>query len=228
MTGALRSETLQHGRTALALHTLKRAPGRRLLLLHALRGSSADWGDDVLAWPGDVYALDFSGHGESDWLLGRGYAPEVFVAETDVAIARLESSEPLCVAGAGVGAYVALLVTAARSDRVAATLLLPGAGLEGGGALPEEIGEDARAEWREEVAAPPRAGGQESPDPLVRRCARDVRPAYYALAFARAAPPLWIAGVDEEPPWLAVAREHARAQIAPAETREALRTLAAA
>lgn len=228
MRGALDTETLHHGRVALALHTLKRARGPKLLLLHALHGSSGDWGEEALAWPGDVHALDFSGHGESDWLRGRGYAPEVYVAEADMAIARLESAGPLHLAGAGVGAYVALLITGARADRVAATLLLPGPGFAGGGALPGEAGEEAGAEWRREVSAPPRAPGEPGPDPLVGRCARDVRPAYYVEEFARAAPRLLVGPVAEEPVWLTVTRQHGRTERAPSETRDALQALAAA
>ena len=226
MKGALQCETLTHGRVALALHRLKRDPGPELLVLHALQGSSADWHETARAWPGSVSALDFSGHGESDWLPGRGYCPEVYVAEADAALARIESASSLYLAGEGIGAYVALLLAGARADRVTASLLLPGAGFHGGGTLPAEVSDEAQRHWQDEISAPPRIPGDSSPDPLVQRCARDVRPDYYVEEFARAAGPLRIATVGEEPHWLAVARQHGRAEYAGADPRQALRALA--
>jgi len=223
---SLARETLHHGRVALALHALKREPGPQLLVLHALHGSSADWHPAAMAWPGTVAALDFSGHGDSDWLPGRGYAPEVYVAEADMAIAHLESADPLYLAGAGIGAYVALLLAGARAERVTASLLLPGAGFHGGGALPTEVADEAQRQWQEEISAPPRKPADTSPDPLVRRCARDVRPADYVEEFARAAGPLLIGTVDEEPTWLAVTRRHGRSRHVGADPRQALRALA--
>jgi pimeloyl-ACP methyl ester carboxylesterase len=226
MKGALQTEFLPHGRVALALHTLQHGPGPRLLLLHPLRGSSAEWGEATPAWPGEVFALDFSGHGESDWLPGRGYAPEVYVAEADMAIARLESPRALYLAGAGIGAYVALLLAGARADRIRATLLLPGAGLRGGGAHPGEVDAQADADWRHEVSAAARLPGEPSPDPLVRRCTRDVRPRYYVEAFARGAGRLLIADLTDPPCWLTVVRQQTRTQPVAADPREAFRALA--
>lgn len=226
MKSALRSEALTHGRVALALHRLKDDPGPELLVLHALHGSSSDWHETALAWPGSVSALDFSGHGESDWLPGRGYCPEVHVAEADMAIAHLESSGSMYLAGAGIGAYVALLLAGARSDRVTASLLLPGEGFHGGGALPGEVVDSAQQQWQDEISAAPRIPGDTSPDPLVQRCARDVRPGYYVEEFARAAGPLLIGTVDEEPSWLAVVRRHGRVQDTGADPHQALGALA--
>ena len=225
---SLESERVHHGRVALALHILKReSDGPPLLLLHALHGSSADWADEVCTWPGGVYALDFSGHGDSDWLPGRGYAPEVFVAEADMAIARIASGDrPLCIAGAGVGAYVAVLLAGARADVTAGVLLLPGAGLVGGGATPDQMDEAGASEWRTAVATPPRREGEPSPDPMVNRCERDVRPLYYIEEFARAAPPLHIAPMPVMPPWLQAALEHGDTRPVPAELGDALRQLA--
>ena len=111
--------------------------------------------------------------------------------------------------------------------RFAAALLLPGEGLHGGGALPEETDEKAGAQWRQEVSAAPRALGEPSPDPLVRRCNRDIRPAYYVEEFARAASRLLIGDVTDEPAWLAVAREHGSVQPAPSDAANAVRALAA-
>lgn len=200
--------------------------GPRLLLLHALYGSGRDWRDVADAWPGARVALDFSGHGDSDWLPGRGYSPEGFVAEADAVLGSLCDDEPLHVAGAGLGAYVALLLAGARPDRVPAALLLPGEGLAGGGAEPRDLGADADTAWLERVDAPERATGQPGPDPVVARCSFDLRPPDYAEAFARAAGPLLVAGVAAPPPWLAAVLRHGSTTRAPDDPREALRALA--
>ena len=225
----LSTETMLHGRVSLALHTLRaRETGPALLLLHALYGSSEDWdGARLDAWPGPVHALDFSGHGASDWLPGGGYAPEVFVAEADCAIARLaDGGRDVHLAGAGVGAYVALLLGGARPEAVRSCLLLPGAGLEGGGMLPEEVDRFSSEAWAASLAAPGRRKGEPPPDPLVNRCERDVRPLYYAEEFARAAPPLHVAGMDALPPWLETARATAGVHAAPSDLGDALRQIA--
>src|SRR5262249_3278934 len=92
---------ITHGRIELELHELARRDGPRLLLLHTCSGSSEDWGEAPAAWPGSVYALDFTGHGRSDWLVGGGYYPELLAADADVALTH---TGPVVIAGAGLGA----------------------------------------------------------------------------------------------------------------------------
>ena len=46
---------IHHARTAIELHELAHGDGLPLLLLHALDGSSADWGELPALWPGRVY-----------------------------------------------------------------------------------------------------------------------------------------------------------------------------
>ena len=123
-----------HARTALELHELSQRDGPALLLLHALGGSSADWSEVPALWPGRVYALDFSGHGRSEWVRGGVYLPELLAGDADTAIAEVGAA---AIAGAGIGAYVALLLAGGRRASVPAALLLPGRGLEGGGAAPD-------------------------------------------------------------------------------------------
>ena len=210
---------LAHGRVSLALHTLRSGGGPALLLLHSLGGSSADWGEEIDAWPGPVHALDFSGHGASAWLPGGGYTPEYFAAEADLALARIGEAS---LAGAGVGAYVALLLAGARRQAVPGALLLPGRGLEGGGAEPDFTGDAA-----ELPDAPERRDGP-PPDPLVVVCEKDVRPPDYAEEFARAARRLLLAGSagDPRPPWWEAVRRGAAAEAAPPDPAPGLRQLA--
>ena len=228
MKDALETRTVHHGRVALALHTLARrrreAPG--LLLLHALGGCSADWSGAIRDWPGDVFALDFSGHGESDWLRGHGYSPEGFAAEADVALAILAESAAIHLAGAGLGAYVTLLLAAARRQQVAGALLLPGAGLAGGGSLPCDVDANIADAFRSWLHAPARAAGGHAFDPQVSRCDHDLRPVDYAEAFAREAPPLLVAGIAGPPPWLETAIRCAGATAVPGTAADAIRALA--
>jgi pimeloyl-ACP methyl ester carboxylesterase len=177
---------IAHARLTLELHEVRQAAGAPLLLLHALAGSSADWGGGP-AWPGAVWALDFSGHGRSEPVAGGAYTAELLAGDADAALAKIG---PAAVAGKGLGAYVALLVAGARPDVVRAALLLPGAGLAGGGPAPYL---DA------------------SPEPLemtdpAHTFERDVRPPEYAASFARAARRILLVEDGPEPPpwWRAV------------------------
>jgi pimeloyl-ACP methyl ester carboxylesterase len=217
---------IAHGDIGLALHEL-RAPGSdtgaapRLLLVHGLGGSSRDWlardADAFAAWPGSILAIDLAGHGESDTRPGGAYTPELCAGDVDAALAVLG---PCHLAGEGLGAYVCLLVAAARRDLVPATLLLPGAGLAGGGALPG-IGSTV-----ELVGTARRSAGEA--DPLTRACALDIRPVDYAQAFAVSARAVLVArGVEPEPPWWQAVLETPGVRSVAADRAEAIAALAA-
>jgi len=210
---------LRHGRVSLALHTLRDEPGPVLLCLHAVGGSSSDFADAAAVWHGRVYGLDFAGHGASDPLRGGAYHPEILAGDADAALAEIG---PARLAGAGVGAYVALLLAGGRPDAISAALLLPGAGLAGGGAAPDPT-TDTRERWCELGPAP--AGC----DPAVRRLERDIRPGDYAREFAQAARRLLLAeDGTPRPPWWEGVRECPSAVRAPSERRAAIARLAQA
>jgi len=184
MTGARR---IAHGDVPLALHERRAGVGEPLLVLHELGGSSADWGSEAEAWPGPVLALDFAGHGGSGWRPGGAYTPELFAADADAALAVVGAA---AVAGAGLGAYVALLLAGTRPALVSAALLLPGRGLDGGGPRPA---------GRVFAAV---AGHARDHDPMVASCEIDVRPPEYARAFGDAARAVFLAEDDGvRPPW---------------------------
>src|SRR5262245_32807457 len=99
-------EFLQHNRIRLALHALRAGAGRPLLLLHGLgERAPAHAPDEYAGWTGPVYALDFTGHGQSNVPAGGGYTCELLMADADAALARLGKAT---VVGRGLGAYVAL------------------------------------------------------------------------------------------------------------------------
>ncbi|HUI25478.1 MAG TPA: alpha/beta fold hydrolase [Candidatus Kryptonia bacterium] len=210
---------LTHGRLALELHEVTRGDGPSLLLLHALYSSSAQWSEAPIAWPGSVYALDFCGHGRSDWVGGGAYYSELLVADADVALAHIGRA---VVVGAGLGAYVALLLAGGRPDLVPAALLLPGAGLAGGGPLPDFAGR------RLPMDQPTRDEPAGTHDPLVRVLDRDVRPPDYVEPFARAAHRLLLEeDGSTRPPWWEAVRAAPAAELAPPELSLALARLAA-
>ena len=75
-----------------------------------------------------MVALDFTGHGASTMPIGGGYTAEILMADVDAALDHLDEAT---VVGRGLGAYVALLISGARADRVRGVVLADGPGLSG-------------------------------------------------------------------------------------------------
>jgi len=162
---------LPHNRVKLALHQLRAGSGRPLLHLHALGERSPEGvPDDLAAWPGPVFALDFTGHGASTVPPGGGYTAEVLMGDADAALQMLGAAT---VIGRGLGAYVALLIAAARADKIRGAILCDGAGLVGGGDRPGPL----------LVRGVP--GRPAAPDPFALvELASDIRPPDYVSRFA--------------------------------------------
>jgi pimeloyl-ACP methyl ester carboxylesterase len=214
---------IEHGRVRLALHQLGDGEGPPLFLLHALRGTSADWPESISAWPGPVFALDFCGHGDSDRLFGGGYYPELFAADADAAIAHLgDRARHLRIAGAGLGGYAALLLAGARPDVVEACLILDGEGLEGG---PHEPDFDKTPTPWDPLPQDP---GPHAPDPALARTGGEIRPLDYVDSFARRARRIWLCGDEKTRPlWLQRTEEGPNAARTGPGLAAALRDLAA-
>src|SRR5690606_12112523 len=84
---------LRHNKVDLALHRLRDGEGRPLLHLHGLGERSPERVPDHLEpWPGPVWALDFTGHGESTVPTGGGYYCDLLMADADAALAHLGPS----------------------------------------------------------------------------------------------------------------------------------------
>jgi pimeloyl-ACP methyl ester carboxylesterase len=198
--------TLPHHHAALALHHL--APGRDdgarpLLLLHGLgERTPATLPPLASSWPGPVYGLDFTGHGASTIPTGGGYSAEILLADADTALRHLG---PCTVVGRGLGAYVALLLAAARADRVHGAVLLDGPGM-----IASDNGPGSSSPLTIDRYAPA------PPDPFaLLELSRDIRTADYAAVLARMAlvgsplehpivvdtviRPAWLAAVIDEP-----------------------------
>ncbi|MCU1354369.1 MAG: mhpC [Acidimicrobiales bacterium] len=199
----LETVRLQHVKVSLALHRLRDGDGPRpLLLFHGLgERTPAAVPETVAGWPGPIWGLDLTGHGDSSLSLGGGYTAEILMADADHALDHLGE---VTIVGRGLGAYVALLVAGARAERVRGAVLTDGPGLAGGGPSPLSP-----------VQVVPVPGAVGPPDPwAMAELARDVRPPDYATSYARLA--LQLSGLDEpltvsavvRPPWLeAVAAE---------------------
>lgn len=195
---------LRHNKIELALHELRGGAGRPLLHLHGLaERSPEDVPAHLAAWPGPVWALDLTGHGESGVAVGAGYFCEVLMGDVDTALAHLGE---VTIFGRGLGAYVGLLASGGRPELVRGVVLFDGPGLAGGGPVPGAPFVPTA------VGAPPPGG---TPDPwAVLELTRDIRPPDYAQTFARQAATrsgletaIAVSGVNR-PPWLeAVASE---------------------
>lgn len=166
---------LTHGRSRLALHTLRTGEGRPLLLLGGLgERTPTEVPPVAAAWAGPVVALDVTGHGASSLAPGGGYTAEVLMADVDAALAHLG---PVTILGRGLGAYLALLAAGGRPDLVRGAILTDGPGLVGGGIRPGSPSIPTLA---------PHDGS--TPDPLVLlEMSRDVRPTDYAVEYVRLA-----------------------------------------
>lgn len=208
------SVRLRHNKIGLALHGLRAGEGRPLLHVHGLGERSPTRVPAHLAdWPGPVWALDLTGHGDSDVAVGAGYFCEVLMGDVDTALAHLG---PVTLFGRGLGAYVGLLTAGGRPDLVRGAICFDGPGLAGGGSWPS-------SPYIPCAVDPPPPGG--TPDPwAILELTRDVRPPDYAASFARQAAAhsgldiaIAVTGVNR-PPWLeAVVAEPGVAQCSVSE-----------
>ena len=171
---------LPHGHVHLALHQLRSGDGPQLLLLHPLADRTpASVPDDATAWPGPVFGLDFTGHGESTVPAGGGYTAELLLADADAALGALTGDDPdatVTLLGRGLGAYAALQLAGARPTAVHGAILMDGPGLAGGPTGPTS----------QSYFFLPTDGTAPDPYALVE-LGRDLRPPDYAVSFVRLA-----------------------------------------
>jgi pimeloyl-ACP methyl ester carboxylesterase len=208
---------LTHNRVKLALHHLRPGSGRPLLHLHALGEHSPDHVPlDLDAWPGPVFALDFTGHGASTVPGGGGYTSEVLMGDADAALQMIGNAT---VVGRGLGAYIALLIAGGRPQQVRGAILCDGAGLVGGGDEPGPL----------VVRGVP--GANTAPDPFALvELASDLRPPDYVVRFAELAAqhsgltqPIAVAA-KARPDWLKAVAGHS--SVAVESLEDALRRFA--
>lgn len=166
---------LRHNRIELAMREVQQGSGRPLLLLHGLGESADRMAKLPLSWGGPVWALDFTGHGQSTVPRGGGYSAEILMADVDIALRHIGQSTIL---GRGLGAYVAFLIAGARPSMVHGAVLMDGPGLSGGA---------IHATSNPEITSVGSRAGT-TPDPwALIELSRDARPANYAVTFVHLA-----------------------------------------
>jgi pimeloyl-ACP methyl ester carboxylesterase len=194
---------LQHNRITLALHEIRSGIGRPLLLLHGLGENAQAMHDVPVQWSGPVWALDFTGHGESTVPHGGGYSAEILMADVDVALRHLGEATIL---GRGLGGYIGFLIAGARPSLVKGVVIVDGPGLSGGAIHATSSSEI--------TSAGSRIGSTPDPWALIE-LSRDARPPNYAVTFTRLAvesssidepisvttrvTPQWIEAISAEP-----------------------------
>jgi pimeloyl-ACP methyl ester carboxylesterase len=200
----LSTTTLQHVRVELALHHLQDGDGTPLLLLHGL-GEHTGSTVPIVAhhWPGPIWGLDFTGHGQSTVPVGGGYTPEALMSDADAALSQLG---PSTILGRGLGGYVGLLLAGSRPAEVRGLVITDGPGLDGGGSEPQS---SRILEITLNDAA------RQAPDPwALLELSSDVRPIDYAAERARQigalsgrSPSVYVDAVGR-PAWLRAALDH--------------------
>jgi pimeloyl-ACP methyl ester carboxylesterase len=127
-----------------------------------------------VAWNGPVWALDFTGHGQSTVPRGGGYSAEILMADVDIVLRHLGEATIL---GRGLGGYVAFLIAGARPQLVKGAVIIDGPGLAGGA---------IQVTSSSEISVAARTG--QTPDPwALIELSRDARPPNYAVTFVRLA-----------------------------------------
>ncbi len=190
---------LEHLKVQLALHKLRPGEGRPLLLLHGLgEQTPASPPARCEAWPGPIYGLDFTGHGQSTVPNGGGYTSEALMSDADAALGELG---PCTILGRGLGGYVGLLLAGARPTDVRGAIIVDGPGLIGGGPGPVA------------PATATVAARTTSPDPwALVELARDPRPPDYAESFVGQA--VHLSGLTNPISVCAIGRPHWLAAVA--------------
>ncbi|HEY4883687.1 MAG TPA: alpha/beta hydrolase [Myxococcales bacterium] len=103
----------------LKLHCLERGEGEMAVLLHGWLDHAGSF--DLLAplLPGRTVALDFRGHGDSQWVGPGGFYHFVeYIADLDGVLELLSPQEPVRIVGHSMGAAAALIYAATRPARV--------------------------------------------------------------------------------------------------------------
>ena len=166
---------LEHVRSRLALHELQDGDGQSLLILHGLGESSPTSVPSIAqVWQGPIFALDFTGHGQSSVPAGGGYTCEALMSDADAALAKIGS---ITILGYGLGGYVGLLLFGSRPSEVNGLAIMDGPGLDGGGGQPTSP---------KLLHVPDDELNGTSPDPwALAELSSDIRPPDYAEEHVR-------------------------------------------
>lgn len=93
-------------------------PGPVIVALHGVTGGTFLWGGvaKALAGQAHVIAMDFRGHGQSEWSDDRLYSTEAYTEDLEAVLASLALAAPPVLMGSSWGALAAIRVAAQRSS----------------------------------------------------------------------------------------------------------------
>lgn len=150
----------------LSLNALERGSGETCLLLHGWLDHAHSFDRLAPLLPGRTVALDFRGHGDSDWAPAAAFYHFVeYIADLD---AVLEQTGATRIVGHSMGASVALLYAAARPGRLKHITLLDSAPLViGAREVPLRL-----SAWLDDLKKPRQRRRVESVEDAARRLLR--------------------------------------------------------
>ncbi len=109
----------------LKLHAVERGEGELCVLLHGWLDHAGSFETLAPLLPGRTVALDFRGHGESQWVGPGGFYHFIeYTADLDGVLEQLSPQEPVRVVGHSMGAAAALVYAAVRPGRISHLTLL--------------------------------------------------------------------------------------------------------
>ena len=109
----------------LKLHAIERGEGELSLLLHGWLDHAGSFDTLAPLLPGRTVALDFRGHGDSQWVGAGGFYHFVeYIADLDGVLEELSPQEPVRVVGHSMGAAAALVYAAVRRGRISHLTLI--------------------------------------------------------------------------------------------------------
>ena len=109
----------------LKLHAVQRGEGAPALLLHDWLDHAGSFDSLAPLLPGRTVALDFRGHGDSQWVGAGGFYHFVeYLADIDGAVELLSPGAPIRIVGHSMGAAAGLLYASLRPARVSHLTML--------------------------------------------------------------------------------------------------------
>ena len=109
----------------LKLHAVQRGEGAPALLLHGWLDHAGSFDSLAPLLPGRTVALDFRGHGDSQWVGAGGFYHFVeYLADIDGAVELLSPGAPIRIVGHSMGAAAGLLYASLRPARVSHLTML--------------------------------------------------------------------------------------------------------
>jgi pimeloyl-ACP methyl ester carboxylesterase len=111
----------------LALHALERGEGEPTVLLHGWLDHAGSFDTLAPLLSGRTVALDFRGHGDSQWVGAGGFYHFIeYAADLDAVLEVLSPHAPARIVGHSMGAAVGLVYAAARPARVSHLTMIDG------------------------------------------------------------------------------------------------------